>query len=85
MEVYGGIFELEFELYCLPIFGGINLYLFIPFHFKKYRVRIVTDILYFIAYLYGNYLLFQTDSRNIMLAQCMVILILIFKKIITKK
>jgi len=86
MWKYMGVFS-SWNLNCIAylFFGGINLYLFIPFHFKKYRARIVTDILYFIAYLYGNYLLFQTDSRNIMLAQCMVILILIFKKIITKK
>lgn len=66
-------------------FGGINLYLFIPFHFVKYRNKHITDILYLILYLFGIYLLFNTDSRNVMLAQCLVIGVVIFKKIITKK
>lgn len=66
-------------------FGGVNLYLFIPFHFKKYREGTIGDVFYFIAFVYGIYLLFNTESRNVMLAEIIVLLMVVFKKIAVKK
>lgn len=66
-------------------FGGINLYLFIPFHFKKYRRGTMGDIFYFMAFLYGIYLLFNTESRNVMIAEIVVVVMVVFKRIMTKK
>lgn len=68
-------------------FGGINLYLFIPL-FKKEKCdksKKIEEIIYFLLFLYGVYLLFQTNSRNIVLAEIFVIVPLILKKVFRKK
>ena len=67
-------------------FGGINLYLAIQFlEDEKGEDSHIKKIAYFILFLYGVYLLFQTHSRNIVIAEIFVLVPLLAKKIFTKK
>lgn len=67
-------------------FGGVNLYLAIRFvndeKDEEYKWK---KIIYFCLFVYGIYLLFQTNSRNIVLAEIFVLVPILMKKFFEKK
>lgn len=67
-------------------FGGINLYLFIAsLSNKDQQDSSIKKIMYFCLYVYAIYLLFQTNSRNIVLAQFFVIIPFLLRKFFYKR
>lgn len=67
-------------------FGGVNLYLAITFLKNKGRESNLKErILFFCLFIYGIYLLFQTNSRNIVIAELFVLIPIVFKGIFKKK
>jgi len=67
-------------------FGGINLYFAIGFLSNKdNKDSKVRRILYLFLFVYGVYLLFQTNSRNVVIAEIFVLIPLILKNIFKKK
>lgn len=67
-------------------FGGVNLYLFIAFLSNKNdQDSHMKKIMYFCLYVYGIYLLFQTNSRNIVLAELFLIIPFLLRKFFNKR
>lgn len=67
-------------------FGGINLYLALRFIPNKDGSKCYLEkIIYFLLFIYGLYLLFQTNSRNIVIAEIFVLIPIFLKNIFKKR
>lgn len=84
---YMGMFQF-WNANCIAYlyFGGINLYLFLGcFKKESDKEGIWSKVIFLILYLYSIFLLLQTESRNVVLAQAVVLLLVLFNKIMQKK